>query len=63
VSDITIEFTGPQLALVFLLVGWPGAVLGAAAGALLWRRHSVIGAVAGAVVGLAVWVGVKILFR
>ena len=62
-SDINIEFTGPQLVLVLLFIGWPGLVFGAVAGGLVWRRHPIPGVVAGAIVGLVLWVGVRILLR
>lgn len=62
-SDIKIEFSSSELALVALLIGWPGLVVGALAGGLLWRRHPVLGALAGAVLGLPLWVGAKILLR
>jgi Na+/proline symporter len=63
VSDIKIEFTWEQLALLALLIGWPGALLGAVAGGLVWRRHPIPAVVAGAIVGLVLWVGVRILLR
>jgi hypothetical protein len=43
VSDINIEFTGPQLVLVLLFIGWPGLVFGGVAGGLVWRRHPIPG--------------------
>ena len=61
-SDIKIEFAWQDLALVALLVGWPGLVLGVLGGAFLWRRHRIIGAVVGAVLGLTLWVGVRVMF-
>ena len=54
-SDIGILNDPLSLAFVFLIIGSPGLPLGALAGALLWRRHRVYGALLGAVVGFAVW--------
>ena len=62
-SDIKIEFTWYQLLLVAFLIGWPGLVLGAVGGGFFWRRHPIPGVVIGAIVGLVLWVGVRILFR
>jgi hypothetical protein len=49
-SDINITFPWPVLLIVFMLAGWPGFLLGAAAGALAWRAHRVTGGLIGAVV-------------
>jgi Na+/proline symporter len=54
-SDIGILNDPLSLAFVFLIIGSPGLPLGAIAGALLWRRHRIYGALLGAVVGFAVW--------
>ena len=40
-----------SLAFVFLIIGSPGLPLGAIAGALLWRRHHIVGPLLGAVAG------------
>ncbi|HEV2628405.1 MAG TPA: hypothetical protein VGV41_07150 [Pseudolabrys sp.] len=54
-SDIGILNDPLSLAFVFLIIGSPGLPLGAIAGAFLWRRHRIYGALLGAVVGFAVW--------
>ena len=54
-SDIGILNDPLSLAFVFLIIGSPGLPLGAIAGALLWRRHRIVGALLGAVVGFALW--------
>ena len=54
-SDIGILTDPWSLAFVLLIIGSPGLPLGAIAGALLWRRHRVYGALIGAVVGFALW--------
>jgi hypothetical protein len=63
VSDIKIELTWWQIALVLWFIGWPGLVLGAVGGGLAWRRHPLLGTVAGAVAGITLWVAVKVLSR
>ncbi len=62
-SDISIEFTWAQLALIVLIIGWPGLVFGAVGGGLLWRRHPAPGVVVGALLGLTLWTGIRILLR
>ncbi|HEX3948973.1 MAG TPA: hypothetical protein VHW95_03875 [Steroidobacteraceae bacterium] len=42
-------------AFILLLFGSPGLPLGAIAGALIWRRHRVWGALIGAVAGFGLW--------
>jgi Na+/proline symporter len=54
-SDIGILNDPFSLIAISLLFGSPGLVLGAIPGALLWRRHRIIGALLGAVSGLVVW--------
>ena len=50
-SDIKLEFTWWQLLLVSPTLGWPGAIAGAVAGALLWRKRRILGGAIGAIVG------------
>jgi len=54
-SDIGILNDPLSLAFIFLLFAAPGIPLGAIAGALLWRRHRIVGALAGAVLGGVLW--------
>jgi Na+/proline symporter len=54
-SDIGILNDPLSIAFVTLLLGSPGLPLGAIGGALVWRRHRVVGAVVGALVGFVVW--------
>jgi putative Mn2+ efflux pump MntP len=51
VSDIKLEFTWWELLLASPVLGWPGAIVGAVAGALLWRKRPLLGGAIGAVVG------------
>jgi Na+/proline symporter len=55
VSDIGILNDPVSLIVIALIIGSPGLLLGAIPGALLWRRHRVVGALLGAVVGFVVW--------
>jgi Na+/proline symporter len=50
-SDIGILNDPLSLALIALLFASPGLPVGAIAGALLWRRHRILGALIGAVLG------------
>ena len=54
-SDIGIMNDPLSIAFIALLFGSPGLALGLIAGALLWRRHRIYGALIGAIVGFAVW--------
>jgi hypothetical protein len=54
-SDIGSIFGPLDFAMLALIIGAPGLVVGAAVGALAWRRHRVSGALLGAVGGLLIW--------
>jgi hypothetical protein len=54
-SDIGLDWGPFDIALIALIIGAPGLVIGAALGAVLWRRRRVWGALLGAVVGLLPW--------
>jgi len=41
--------------MIALVLGSPGLLLGAIAGALAWRKHRWGGALLGAVIGFAAW--------
>jgi Na+/proline symporter len=54
-SDIGI-LNGPfTTAFLLLILGAPGVPLGAILGALLWRRHRILGALVGAITGFGLW--------
>jgi Na+/proline symporter len=55
VSDIGILNDPTSLIEITLLLGSPGLLLGAIAGALLWRKRRLAGGFAGAVVGFVAW--------
>ena len=54
-SDIGILNDPVSLIQIALILGSPGLLLGAIAGALLWRKHRLAGALLGAVLGFALW--------
>jgi hypothetical protein len=54
-SDISLNWDFADYALLAFLIGWPGLLLGALAGAVLWRRHRLFGAAIGALVGCGLW--------
>ena len=57
-SDIAILSDPLSIALLYLIFGSPGIVVGAIFGALVWRGHRIWGALLGAVAGWAVCIGV-----
>ena len=54
-SDVGILSDPYSLIEIALIFGSPGFLLGAIAGALLWRKHRLAGALLGAVLGFALW--------
>jgi len=54
-SDIGVLNNPLSIVLLALIIGSPGLVLGALAGALVWRRRRLIGAALGALAGLGLW--------
>jgi|HubBroStandDraft_6_1064221.scaffolds.fasta_scaffold92616_3 hypothetical protein len=54
-SDIGLDWGPFDIAAIALIIGAPGLVIGAALGAVLWRRHRLWGACLGAAVGLILW--------
>ena len=58
-SDISIEFGPLELIALVFLMGWPGFLIGAAIGALTWKRRRAIGAGVGALLGAFVWAGIR----
>ena len=59
-SDISFNIGWPEL---FLYFGWPGLILGAAAGAYLWRKRRIAGGAIGAAIGILVWGGIGIAIK
>ncbi len=54
-SDIGILNNPLDLAVIALVIGAPGLVLGGLIGALAWRRRRIAGGLTGAVVGFGLW--------
>jgi putative Mn2+ efflux pump MntP len=59
VSDISINISPIELILFSWVLGWPGLLIGAALGALLWKRRRILGGVLGAVAGNFIVFGVR----
>ncbi len=57
-SDISIEFGPIELIALVFIVGWPGLLIGAAIGLVVWRRRRAMGAAVGALLGLCAWAGI-----
>jgi len=51
VSDISLHFSPLELIVFSPVLGWPGLVVGAVLGALIWRKRRILGGVLGAVGG------------
>jgi hypothetical protein len=62
-SDIG-PIVGPlDIAMLVLIIGAPGLVLGAAVGAFTWRRHRISGTFLGTVGGLLIWLAGFVLWK
>jgi hypothetical protein len=62
-SDIGLAWGPFDIAMISLIIGAPGLVIGAAGGALAWRRHRISGALLGAVGGLLIWLAGFVLWK
>jgi hypothetical protein len=62
-SDIALDFTWYELAIVALFFGSPGLLLGSVVGAVVWRRHRFYGSALGAILGTVLWLGAQFLWR
>jgi hypothetical protein len=54
-SDIGLNWGPLDIAVIALIIGAPGVVLGSTLGLIAWRRRRLWGALVGAVVGFALW--------
>jgi putative Mn2+ efflux pump MntP len=59
-SDINFHFEWWQILLFSAIASWPGLLLGAAVGALAWRRRRILGGILGAIIGDIAWAAVAI---
>ena len=62
-SDIAINISWLDIALYAPLLGWPGLLIGAALGALVWRKRRILGVVLGGLAGALVWTFSAILLH
>jgi Na+/proline symporter len=62
VSDIGILSDPYSLFVIVLILGSPGLLLGIP-GVLLWRKHRIIGALLGSVVGFVLWLTGWMIFK
>jgi hypothetical protein len=62
-SDIGLAWGPFDIAMIALIIGAPGLVVGAGVGALARRRRRVWGALLGAFVGLALWLAGFVLWK
>jgi hypothetical protein len=62
-SDIGLNWGPFDIAAIALIIGAPGFVIGAALGALLWRRRCFLGSMIGAFAGLVLWLGGFVLWK
>ena len=60
-SDIGLIFGPWDYVGLALLIGSPGLIIGAGFGAFAWRRRRIVGAIAGAVIGIAFCIGGVVL--
>jgi hypothetical protein len=60
-SDISLHITWLDLILASPVLGWPGLIVGAVLGALLWRRRRIVGGLLAAAAGCVMWTFVDIL--
>jgi hypothetical protein len=54
-SDIGFVFEWYDYPLLIGLVGWPGLLIGAVGGGVLWRRHRTWGLLLGTLLGCFSW--------
>jgi hypothetical protein len=61
-SDIALDWSVADYALIALFICWPGLALGALCGALAWRRHRIWGGLIGAMIGCVFALGAFLLW-
>ena len=62
-SDIGLDLSPLDIALMALIIGAPGLVLGSTCGLVAWRRHRLLGALIGAVAGLLLWLAGFVVWK
>lgn len=59
-SDISFNIAWFDLLIIF---GWPGLIVGAVLGALVWRKRRIAGAGLGAVAGFLLWAAIALAWK
>jgi hypothetical protein len=62
-SDIGLDLGPLDIALMALIIGAPGLVLGSTLGLVAWRRRRLLGALIGALAGLLFWLGGFVVWK
>ena len=62
-SDISLDLSPLDIALMALIIGAPGLVLGSTCGLVAWRRHRLLGALIGALAGLLLWLAGFVVWK
>lgn len=62
-SDIGLDWGPFDIAAILLVIGSPGFAIGILVGAVAWRRRRILGAVFGAVAGMALWLAGFVLWK
>jgi hypothetical protein len=62
-SDIALNITWLDLVLYAPLLGWPGLLICAVLGGLVWKQRRILGAVLGGLIGAVIWTFGTIFLR
>lgn len=62
-SDISLNIHWYDLLLAAPIIGWPGLIVGAILGALLWKKRRIAGALIGALLCSLAWMLARIYFK
>jgi hypothetical protein len=62
-SDIGLDLSPLDIALMALIISAPGLVLGSTCGLVAWRRHRLLGALIGAAAGLLLWLAGFVVWK
>jgi hypothetical protein len=62
-SDIGLNWGPLDIAVIALIIGAPGLVMGSTLGLMIWRSHRLLGALFGALIGLALWLAGFVVWK